>query len=65
LGATVVKIEPLGGDPLETKHCPDWYKDLIKGQRVIRLDLKECKNRTRLDSFLAKSDLLLTSSRLG
>ena len=65
LGATVVKIEPPGGDPLETKHCPEWYKDLVRGQQVIRLDLKEHKNRTRLDSFLAKSDLLLTSSRLG
>jgi len=64
LGATVVKIEPPGGDPLETKHCPEWYKDLVRGQQVIRLDLKEHKNRTRLDSFLAKSDLLLTSTRL-
>src|SRR5258705_12492655 len=33
LGATVVKIEPAVGDPLETKHCPEWYKDLVKGQR--------------------------------
>jgi alpha-methylacyl-CoA racemase len=63
LGATVVKIEPPGGDPLETKHCPKWYKDLVTGQRVMRLNLKESKDRARLDSFLANSDLLLTSSR--
>jgi alpha-methylacyl-CoA racemase len=63
LGATVVKIEPPGGDPLETKHCPEWYNDLVGGQRIVRLNLKEPKNRARLDSFLAKSDLLLTSSR--
>jgi alpha-methylacyl-CoA racemase len=64
LGAMVMKIEPPGGDPLETKHCPKWYKELVRGQRIIRLNLKVYQDRARLDSFLAKSDLLLTSSRL-
>lgn len=64
LGANVVKIEPPSGDPLQTKHCPKWYSDLVVGQRVIRLNLKEPNSRARLDSLLSKSDLLLTSTRL-
>jgi alpha-methylacyl-CoA racemase len=64
LGATVVKIEPPSGDPLGTNNCPQWYNDLACGQRILRLDLKGSKDRVRLNSFLAKSDLLLTSSRL-
>jgi len=64
LGATVVKIEPPSGDALQTEHCPKWYNDLVKGQRIVRLNLKDPKDRARLDSFLSKSDLLLTSTRL-
>src|ERR1700730_12308957 len=64
LGATVVKIEPPRGDPLGTNNCPKWYNDLARGQKILRLDLKGSKDRARLNSFLAKSDLLLTSSRL-
>lgn len=62
LGAKVLKIEPPHGDPLGM-HCPSWYKELVKTQQVLRLNLKEANDRYRLDRLLEKSDLLLTSSR--
>ena len=62
LGATVVKVEPPEGDPL-AKANQDWYKALISGQKVIRLNLKEAGDRTRLDTLLGESDLLLTATR--
>ncbi len=63
LGAKVVKVEPPDGDPLRTTICPEWYKDLSRGQEVVRLDLKNPRGRARLDSYLKKSHLLLTSTR--
>ena len=63
LGAKVTKIEPPDGDALGTQHCPSWYQEMIRGQKVLRLNLKASKDRKRLDDFLEKSDLLLTSSR--
>jgi alpha-methylacyl-CoA racemase len=65
LGATVIKVEPPGGDALDKKYCPQWYRELTRKQRVIRLDLKEPKDRARLDDLLAQSHLLLTSVRLN
>jgi alpha-methylacyl-CoA racemase len=63
LGAKVIKVEPPDGDPLGTKLCPAWYAALIKGQKVVRLDLKQPRDRARLDGYLKNSHLLLTSSR--
>jgi alpha-methylacyl-CoA racemase len=65
LGATVIKVEPPGGDALHKKYCPRWYRELVRKQRVLQLDLKEPKDRARLDDFLARSHLLLTSIRLS
>jgi len=62
LGAEVFKIEPPQGDPLGMA-CPRWYKALIGTQHVLRLNLKEQADRSRLDRLLERSDLLLTSSR--
>jgi len=62
MGASVVKVEPPGGDPLAWL-CPGYYEDLSAGQEVVRLDLKEHDDRASLDDLLGKSDLLLTSSR--
>jgi alpha-methylacyl-CoA racemase len=64
LGATVTKVEPPEGDALDKKFCPRWYRKLTSKQRVVRLDLKEPKDRARLDDLLAPSHLLLTSVRL-
>ncbi|BBL79712.1 hypothetical protein RxyAA322_15660 [Rubrobacter xylanophilus] len=62
LGASVIKVEPPGGDPLES-FCPPWYAALSAGQKVLRLDLKSQEDREELGRYLATSDLLLTSSR--
>lgn len=64
LGASAVKVEPPGGDPLALT-CPSWYADLHQGVKVIRLNLKEKQNLDKFKSMLKESDLLLTSSRLG
>jgi alpha-methylacyl-CoA racemase len=60
-GATVVKVEPPGGDPMG-RHSPDFYQYLLGGQRAIRLDLTQDAARADLDSHLATADLLVTSS---
>jgi len=62
LGATVTKVEPPAGDPLELVS-PAWHAQLTHGQTVVRLDLKERTGRQGLERLLADSDLLLTSSR--
>lgn len=62
-GAEVIKIEPPGGDPL-VRYCRAWYEDMIVGQTVVTLDLKQAAGRAALEDWLAKSDLLITSVRL-
>jgi alpha-methylacyl-CoA racemase len=62
LGAKVVKIEPPDGDPL-SEYCYEWYKELIHGQKVVRLNLKQTTGRKRLDKLLSRADLLLTANR--
>ncbi len=64
LGATVIKIEPPGGDPL-ARGCAAWYRALHENVSIVRLDLKEPNDRKRLDEILSNGDLLLTSSRLA
>ncbi len=62
LGASVTKIEPPEGDPLALAS-PEWYRDLVEGQEVVRLDLKDTGDRSELDRLLAAADLLLTAQR--
>lgn len=62
LGASVIKVEPPGGDPLAI-GSPDWYTRLVSGIQVLSLDLKTGMERRRLDELLAPADLLLTSTR--
>ena len=63
-GAQVVKIEPPGGDPL-SRYCKEWYENLITGQTVLSLDLKQPVGRAELEEWLSKSDLLITAVRLA
>ena len=62
MGASVVKVEPPGGDPL-ARMCPGYYGDLGSGQEVVCLDLKDPQDRASLDGWLERMDLLLTASR--
>jgi crotonobetainyl-CoA:carnitine CoA-transferase CaiB-like acyl-CoA transferase len=62
VGASVVKVEPPGGDPLASVS-PKWYADLTRGMQVQTLDLKAAADRRRLDDWLEAADLFLTSTR--
>src|SRR5215218_9810582 len=62
MGASVIKVEPPGGDPL-ARMCPGYYEDLSAGQKIVRLDLKDQQDRASLDDRLRATDLLLTASR--
>lgn len=61
-GATIVKIEPLTGDPFETLS-PVWYRSLHQGVDVRRLDLKTSGARSEMEALLSESDLLITAFR--
>jgi crotonobetainyl-CoA:carnitine CoA-transferase CaiB-like acyl-CoA transferase len=58
LGASVTKVEPPGGDPVEVA-APEWYAALTAGQDVVVVDLKAGVP----DELLASCDVLLTSTR--
>src|SRR3954469_21853001 len=62
LGATVVKVEPPAGDPLE-HYVPHWYRQLHEGVEIERLDLKSEQGKERLHARLQPADLLLTAQR--
>ena len=62
LGATVTKVEPPAGDPLEAQ-APDWYRLATQGQEILSLDLKDEGDRVRLDELLGTADVMLASNR--
>ena len=62
LGASVTKVVPPAGDPIELA-APDWYRQLTEAQAVVELDLKQPPARKQLGELLASADVLLTSSR--
>lgn len=61
-GATIVKIEPPSGDPLQA-WCPEWYDALHRGLDVRRIDLKSDDGQRHLRHTLASAQLLVTSQR--
>jgi alpha-methylacyl-CoA racemase len=62
LGATVTKVEPPAGDPMEA-IAPALYAELVEGHDVVRLDLKGVDGRQQLDGLLHQADVFLTSTR--
>lgn len=64
LGATITKIEPLGGDPLQAASSV-WYARLCASLEVVRLDLKSAAGRERVEAELSCADVLLTTMRIG
>jgi crotonobetainyl-CoA:carnitine CoA-transferase CaiB-like acyl-CoA transferase len=62
LGATVIKVEPPDGDPLDAVR-PEWYRTLHQGQEILRLNLKDDSDRARLHDHLARTDLFVTAVR--
>ncbi|ORU92820.1 MAG: carnitine dehydratase [Cycloclasticus sp. symbiont of Poecilosclerida sp. N] len=61
-GATVIKVEPPGGDPLDI-YCANWCVDLNQGQQRQTIDLKSSEGKEALAVLLSTADLLLTAQR--
>jgi crotonobetainyl-CoA:carnitine CoA-transferase CaiB-like acyl-CoA transferase len=61
-GATVTKVEPPSGDPLES-YCTGWYQELHEGITVERIDLKSGGGRARMRELLDEAVLFLASQR--
>lgn len=62
LGASVCKVEPLRGDPLEAA-APRWYARLRERLEVVRLDLSAAQDRQSLHERVAGADVLITAMR--
>ncbi|HEY1439451.1 MAG TPA: CoA transferase [Mycobacterium sp.] len=61
-GAAVTKVEPPAGDPLAVS-MPCWYAELTAGQTIVTLDLKDPRDREKLDTELVQADVLITAYR--
>lgn len=69
-GATVVKVEPPGGDPARAmgpfeKGTSFWFHALNHGKRCIALDLKTEAGKAALWDLLAEADVLVEGFRPG
>ena len=62
MGASVAKVEPPAGDPME-RFNPAWYRNLHLGMSIGRLDLKSEAGRNAMDKLLEEADLLITAQR--
>ncbi|MEW5704761.1 MAG: CoA transferase [Pseudomonadota bacterium] len=71
LGARVLKIEPLAGDPMRTLPPLDAdgvslpYKAINRNKATLRLDLKTAAGREAFERLLRSADVLLESFRPG
>lgn len=70
LGADVIKIEPLQGDPMYTMFQDNEgnspiYDHLNRGKRILRIDLKTSTGLDALKTLIGDSDVLLESFRPG
>ncbi|MBK7948265.1 MAG: CoA transferase [Deltaproteobacteria bacterium] len=63
LGARVIKLEPLEGDPMRATG-PFSYK-LVQGKQSLALDLKQPEAREIVHRLVARADVLLHSYRPG
>lgn len=62
MGATCLKLEPPGGDPMALYNRPA-YAALHEGVEIRPVDLKTEAGQRQLHAELAKTDVLLTSFR--
>ncbi|MBI1319502.1 MAG: CoA transferase [Candidatus Hydrogenedens sp.] len=61
-GASVLKIEPPSGDPMNHLGA-GWYEELTAGMEIATLDLKDAAGIHVLHEHLEDADLLLTANR--
>lgn len=64
LGAAVLKVEPLRGDPL-AEASARWYAAIHAGIDVVRLDLRAPADLATVHERLAGADVLITAMRGG
>ncbi|AMT92931.1 carnitine dehydratase [Brevibacterium linens] len=62
MGASVIKVEPPVGDPLEVATTA-YYGELTAGQDIRKVDLKSEGGPKELDALAAEADILLTAMR--
>ena len=72
MGADVLKVEPLSGDPimnldaiLKSKISSSIYNKVNSGKRILRIDLKTYNGRECLKNLICTADILLESYRPG
>lgn len=71
MGATVIKIEPPGGDPMQeagprdAAGRPVFYHSLNGGKTIVRLDLKSEAGRDRFMRLLTGADVVVEGFRPG
>ena len=69
-GAEVVKVEPPGGDPAR-QMAPFgdgqsiWFRNLNRGKRAVRLDLKSDEGREELTELVRSADIFVEGFRPG
>src|SRR5438128_11830934 len=70
-GAEVVKIEPLRGEEMRSRHQPKWGSDsarfalLNRGKRSVAIDLKQADAGGRLAPLIEKADVIVEQFRPG
>jgi alpha-methylacyl-CoA racemase len=62
LGASVVKVEPLRGDPLALE-AREWYDEIVSQMQIVTLDLRAKDAAARLHELLRDADVLITAMR--
>lgn len=69
LGADVIKVEQVGGDPLRaiagSERIAPEYLIMNGGKRIVEIDLKSAAGRATFDRLLESADVLLESFRPG
>jgi len=65
LGARVIKVEPLGGDPLRSMATNENGIRATQGKESIAVDLKSERGREILHRLVAKADVLMHNFRPG
>jgi crotonobetainyl-CoA:carnitine CoA-transferase CaiB-like acyl-CoA transferase len=64
LGATVIHVEPPGGDPLKTM-MPGAYRSVNRGKEIVELDLKSEAGRDALHRLVDTGDVFVEGFRPG
>ena len=63
LGADVIKVEPISGDPM--RSLPDPFDGVSRGKRSIALDLKATDGRPVIEELMRRADLIQHNFRPG